>query len=352
MPDTDLRKLEKELARLRLLKENLKAGYRETFEYAGVGIAHVNPSGAFLEANTRFCEMMGLKSEALSKLRFQDLTFRDDIAVNMAMLQGLLRGEMPGYRLQKRYVRSNGELFWADLTVSAVRDDQGKPVKLIYIVNDITRQKADEERMKFLMGELTHRTKNLIAVIKAVVNQTCATHESSEEVRLLLLHRLTAIAASQDALVVDQGESAQLRDLVDAQLAVFLPRDDPRITVQGPEIALCAAAVRAVGMALHELATNALKYGALSTVDGRVDVRWKVEHDTGVFRMTWTERDGPEVRPPERRGFGRLVAEHMVATSTGGHVNLTFGPQGVEWELEAPLTAVLGLRTSDDALRR
>ena len=333
--------LEKELARLGERKERLKAGYRETFEHAGVGIAHVTPEGRFLEANNRFCEMMGLKPDALPLLRFQDITFRDDIDANLTMLRGLLRGEMPGYRMQKRYVRSNGELFWADLTVSVVRDEDGKPVKLISIVNDITRQKADEERLKFLMGELSHRTKNLIAVIQAIVNQTCAAYGSSEDIRAVLLDRLAGIAASQDALVIGQGEQARMSELVECQLAVFLPPEDSRIEVDGPEIELCAAAVRAIGMALHELATNACKYGALSTTRGRVAIRWSVDTaETGVFRLSWSERGGPEVKPPKGGGFGRLVVEQMVATSTGGQVKLAFDPRGIEWVLEAPLSIV------------
>lgn len=335
------RALEKELTRLGERKERLKAGYRETFEHAGVGIAHVTPVGRFLEANNRFCEMMGLTPDRLTRLRFQDITFRDDIDVNLSMLQGVLQGEIPGYRLQKRYVRSNGELFWADLTVSAIRDEDGRPVKLISIVNDITRQKADEERLKFLMGELSHRTKNLIAVMQAIVRQTCAAKTSADEIREVLSERLAGIAASQDALVVHQGESAKMRELVELQLAVFLPRDDPRVDVDGPEIELCDAAVRAIGMALHELATNACKYGALSTTEGRVAIRWSVDTaETGAFRLSWSERGGPEVKSPKRRGFGRLVIEQMVATSTGGGVKLAFDPEGVAWTLQAPLSAV------------
>lgn len=328
-----------EFARLHQRKEHLKAGYRDTFEYAGVGIAHVTPAGRFLEANTRFCEMMGLPPTALESLRFQDITYRDDLEPNLSMLEKLIRGDIPGYRMQKRYIRSNGELFWADLTVSAVRDEEGRPVKLISIVNDITRQKADEERLRFLMGELSHRTKNLISVIQVVVKQAFAGSSSLDEARTAILDRLSGIAASQDALVAHQNRKAGLRELVSFQLAVFLPRDDPRVLAEGPEIELGAAATRAIGMALHELATNACKYGALSTTSGRVAIRWTVE-EPELFRMSWLERGGPEVRPPARRGFGRLIIEQMVATTTGGNVRLAFERDGLEWSLEAPLSVV------------
>jgi PAS domain S-box-containing protein len=341
MSKTDPQSLEAELARLRQLKENLKAGYRETFEHAGVGIAHVSPTGAFLEANTRFCEMMGLAPEALSSIRFQDITYRDDVDRNLSMLQSLLQGEIPGYRIQKRYVRSSGELLWADLTVSAVRGEDGKPLKLISIVNDITRQKADEERLRFLMGELSHRTKNLITIVQAIVNQTCAAHTSSEEIRRVLLDRLSGIAASQEALIVHNGGTARMRELVELQMEVFLERTDPRITLKGPDVELCASAVRAIGMALHELATNAFKYGSLSTAEGRVVITWSVDMtETPTFHVCWSEHDGPVVKPPTRRGFGRLVVENMVATSTGGRVELAFEPEGITWTLHAPWSTV------------
>jgi PAS domain S-box-containing protein len=333
--------LEIELARLRERKERLKAGYRETFEQAGVGIAQVTPTGNFVEVNARFCEMMGLTREALLRLRFQDVTYSDDVDTNLSMLRALLRGETPGYRMQKRYVRANGELFWADLTVSAIRDEQNNPIKLISIVNDITRQKADEERLKFLMEELSHRTKNLISVIQALVNQACAANTSPEKIRAALLDRLSGIAASQDALIGHRREAAGMRELVEHQLAVFLPRGDTRIGIDGPELKLTGAAARAIGMALHELATNACKYGALSTTSGRVSIIWSIDTpEIGTLRMSWSEHNGPEVKPPGRRGFGRLVVEQMVAASTGGRVELTFDPAGVRWILNAPLPAV------------
>lgn len=312
--------------------------YRETFEHAGVGIAHVSASGQFLDVNKRFCELMGLSRDALARVRFQDLTYPHDLDSNLALFDELLAGKIPGYRIEKRYVRANGELFWADLTVSVVRNEAGHPIKLISIINDITRQKADEERLKFLLGELSHRTKNLTAVLQAVVNQAFARSASREEMRAAIMDRLVGIAASQSALEAHDSGNAAIRDLVALQLAAFLSRDDPRISAEGPDLVLRAGAARAIGMALHELGTNACKYGALSMPAGRVTLEWSI--GAGMFRMSWMERGGPEVRPPKRRGFGRLVIEQMVATSTGGDVKLTVDPQGIAWSLEAPAGAV------------
>lgn len=315
-----------------------RAEYRETFEHAGVGIAHVSTSGHFLDVNARFCEMVGLPRETLEKMRFQDITYPTDLDSNVALLDDVIEGKISGYRIEKRYIRSNGELFWADLTASVIRDEIGAPVKIISVINDITRQKADEERQRFLLAELSHRTKNLVAVMQAIVSQAFVRSASREEMRDTIFDRLAGIAASQDALVAQEDRAAPIRELVALQLAVFLPRNDPRIEVDGHDIALGAGAARAIGMALHELGTNACKYGALSTTAGRVMIGWSV--GSGIFRMSWQERGGPKVRPPTRRGFGRLVVEQMVATSTGGDVRLAFDPDGIVWSLEAPAGAV------------
>jgi len=131
-----------------------------------------------------------------------------------------------------------------------------------------------------------------------------------------------------------------VRDLVDAQMAIVVALDDPRIVATGPDLSLDANATRVIGMALHELCTNACKYGALSLLSGQVHITWAVE---GADRctMAWVERGGPGVTPPSRVGFGRRVVELMVMNSTNGTVNLVFSPEGVEWHFSAPLSAIL-----------
>jgi len=330
--------LEQEIDRLRARKESLTAGYRDTFEYAGVGIAHVALNGKFLHVNTRFCDMMGYDADAFDTLTFQDLTHPDDLDLNMKEFHRLLAGEISGYRLEKRYLRSTGKYIWVDLTVSVLRDETGQPQRLISVLSDITQRKADEERRNFLLGELSHRTKNLIAVVQVIVHRLSANARDVRELRAGILARLSAISASQDALTAEDNRAAAVRDVVVGQLGVLFARDDPRIDADGPDLVLNCNATRAIAMALHELATNACKYGALSCLSGRVTIRWCVEGN--LFSMSWTERGGPTVCDPVRKGFGRRVIESMVALSTNGTVQLSFVPQGVEWALKAPRAAV------------
>src|SRR5690606_21107553 len=136
-----------------------------------------------------------------------------------------------------------------------------------------------------------HRTKNLIAVVQAIVNQAAAKAESVSEVKAAITHRLASMSASQDALVAKDGRQARVRDLVEAQLAIVLAPGDPRIVVTGPDLLLDPDATRVIGMALHELCTNACKYGALSIVTGEVAITWAVEPEgAGRFTMAWVER--------------------------------------------------------------
>lgn len=329
-----VRELEDELAQLRYRKESLKLGFKETFDSAGVGMAHVSLDGRFLDVNDCFCEMLGRTREELAHLRFGDVTHPDDIQPNLVQLNRLRRHEINGYRLEKRYLRPNGTFFWGDLTVAAHRDETGEPIRLISVVVDITKKKEDEERFQFVMGELAHRTKNMAAVLQGIVDQTSANATTIEEFRAQVIHRLAGVAASQNTIARQEGRGAVLRDLVEQQLAVFLSPGDARISLDGPNVTLNPDATRAIGMALHELATNALKYGSLLQQPGRIAIAWRTTDD-GQFRMSWVEHGGPPVRPPTRIGFGRRVIERMVAISTNGTVELRFEPGGIEWYLEA-----------------
>jgi two-component sensor histidine kinase len=151
--------------------------------------------------------------------------------------------------------------------------------------------------------------------------------------------RVQALSANQDLLVRNEWKGVDVEDLVRAQLAHFADLIGSRITLQDSKLRLNPASAQAIGLALHELATNAGKYGALSTDRGRVDIGWGTDGDT--FTMSWTERDGPPVSAPKRRGFGTTVMEAMTARSVDGAVQLDYATSGVSWRLTCPATNVL-----------
>ena len=211
-------------------------------------------------------------------------------------------------------------------------------------MRDISERKAREKHIEFLMRELSHRSKNLLAVVQAIAGQTARYSDSMNEFQTRFSQRLHAMARAQDLLVARNWEGAQLVDLVRSQMAPFTEDVSERIEMSGPELDLRPDAVHSITLALHELATNAAKYGALSVPDGRVAVSWQLANadaDGPRFRMSWRERSGPPVSAPDRKGFGHVVIADMVGNALRGNVDLRFEPDGLRWTLDAPAASVI-----------
>lgn len=208
---------------------------------------------------------------------------------------------------------------------------------LLAIIVDITERKRAEERTQLLLREVHHRSKNLLAVAQAVARQTASKADPSEFVERFS-ERLQAIAASHDLVVGAEWRGVAVDDLVLTQLAHFEDLIGKRVRVQGPPIWVTASTAQALGMALHELATNAAKYGALSNNDGRVEVSWGIEEsrEKPFFKISWRETGGPAVSPPTRRGFGQTVIVDLAQAAVQGEARMEFGETGVVWELKGP----------------
>jgi two-component sensor histidine kinase len=192
------------------------------------------------------------------------------------------------------------------------------------------------------MREMSHRAKNTLSVVDAIAHQTAT--RSPEDFIARFSDRIHALSASQDLLVRNNWRGVEIKDLVHAQLAHFADLICSRITTDGPKLRVNEACAQAIGLALHELATNAGKYGALSTDTGHVDICWGTDGDT--FTISWTERDGPPVSAPERRGFGSIVMKTMAERSLAGAVQLDYAPSGLIWCLTCP--AANALESWDD----
>ncbi len=449
------------------LTRNSEARLRATFDNAAVGIAHVADGGRWLRVNGPLCRILGYSVDELIAKSYQDVTYPDDLAADLARVQLVREGKIDSYDAEARYLRKDGAIVWGRKTVGCVRKGDGSidyfvsviedisarklaerelreneecfrsslvhsplPICLfddreqiiaisqswleqsgylkeelrrvedwmiraygersgdvlerfrrvviistkpkarstermirtrdgrerlwsfvssplaiqsdgrrlfVCIAQDVTDQKAHQEQIHLLMREVNHRAKNMLSLVQAIARQTAA--PAPEDFIEQFTQRIQALAANQDLLVRNEWQGVDVEDLVRAQLAHFAHLVESRITAHGPSVRLNAAAAQAIGLAIHELSTNAGKYGALSVDTGRVEVCWRL--DGGVFAMSWTEFNGPPVSPPKRRGFGSTVTTSMVKQTVDGEVRLDYGRSGVVWNLTCPAANAL-----------
>jgi PAS domain S-box-containing protein len=236
--------------------------------------------------------------------------------------------------------RKDGSIFVAELAVTEWR--AGGKRYFTAIIRDITERKRYEEQIRLLMSEVNHRAKNMLALVNAVARQTIAA--TPDDFIERFGERIQSLAASQDVLVRNEWKGANLHELVSSQLAHFSDLIGTRIELRGPPLVISAHAAQYIGIALHELATNAGKYGALSTERGSADICWgthRAETGERTFFVSWREQGGPTVTAPSKQGFGSMVLSTIVTQSLDGHVEFDFAEPGVIWKLTCPAKGVV-----------
>jgi PAS domain S-box-containing protein len=224
--------------------------------------------------------------------------------------------------------RKHGSLITVSLTVSPVRNAEGKVVGASKIARDITEQKRSQEKISALAREAEHRSKNMLANVQAVVNLSQA--GSPEELKKAIEGRIKALANVHSLFVQTRWIGAELSTIVSQELAPYSSREN-RVRTDGPQMMLEPAAAQAVAIALHELATNAAKYGSLSAAEGKVDLKWSQEAD-GQLRLRWTETGGPPIQAPTRKGFGSRIIQQMI-TQLKGTTHFDWHPEGLVCEI-------------------
>lgn len=287
------------------------------------------------------CAIFGLDSSAaITWEGLRAMLHPEDAPLAMkAVKHSLAAGE--DYTLEYRVNRPDGVRVWVAALGRPIHGKGGVPAGLIGVVQDITERKRADERIRLLMAEVNHRSKNLLAVVQSIAHQTSA-RGSPRSFAHRFGERLQGLAASHDLLVGNAWEGVDLADLVGSQLSHFRDLVRQRIRFQGPELQLRPAAAQALGMALHELATNAGKYGSLSSSEGSVLIRWAVQGDGGQrdFHMEWRESGGPPVATPIASGFGSKLISHMTEIALQGRARLDYCPEGVIWSIDAPLVRI------------
>jgi len=236
----------------------------------------------------------------------------------------------------------DGEERWMLLRGRATYDEEGRPLRMAGVSLDITDRKAAEERQRLMVDELNHRVKNTLATVQSIAIQLRRAADDVPTFERAFLQRIVALARVHDLLSSVSWRGAKLNDVLQQTLAPHLVTNEKgeRLYLEGPTVQLGPNAAVTLTMALHELATNAAKYGALSVATGRVEVTWQADDPAApsLIDITWREVGGPPVTPPTRRGFGSRFIERGVAREFDGIVTLEFPPAGVICRLRIPLS--------------
>jgi two-component system CheB/CheR fusion protein len=307
---------------------------------ATVGFAETDLDGRFILANETYCKLAGRSVDELRSLRIQDIVHPGDWPHNAELFARVLAEGEP-FEIENRYVRPERAATWVHSSVSALRDQQGRPLSVLTISLDIAGRKQAEGEAALVLNELDHRVKNILAVVSAVIAQTLKTSTTPGAFAAAMEGRIAAIARAH-SLGTQTGVRGEvfLRELITTELAPY-DRRGHNIAIEGDDVRLTSKASLALAMAIHELASNAAKYGSLSTHAGHLTIGWKISGEAANCKLylSWTEAGGPVVKPPSRRGFGSKLIERSLVHEFDAVVNPEFREAGLRCTIEIPLTA-------------
>ncbi|WP_174274873.1 HWE histidine kinase domain-containing protein [Sphingomonas bacterium] len=299
----------------------------------------VEPGHPVIFANDAFLKLTGYAREEVLAKSFQSLLALGVDSETMPIVEAAFGGECDRDP-EIHYKRKNGSEFWASMFVSPVCDESGTVVQHFVSFADLTDHRQDNARCKMLIDELNHRVKNTLSTVQSIVTQALRRPAEPEAIREAIESRILALSRSHDLLTNSNWEGAGLHDLVDTALHPFevVAGHGERFTIVGDNVHLSPKTALSVAIALHELATNAVKYGAFSNDAGKIAIDWTVSsavEDRLVLR--WRERDGPPVTPPTHKGFGSWVIERGLAHELGGKVTLEYLSHGVACTIDIPV---------------
>jgi len=314
---------------------------RAMFEHAPDGMIMVDNAGLILHINPAAEQLFGYIQADLvgtsidilvpAGIREHHQQLRD------ALLEATTMREMAaGRRLTARHKDGHDIAITAGLRTLMAG---GRPLVVLLSISDNSVPDRTE-RAELFVRELTHRAKNMFSVILAISRQIARASNDLGSFQSAFEQRLHNFAATYRVFEMGDGRGASINDLVRSQLPLFNGRDIPQIRMEGPNLRLQPAPAEYLGMAVHELATNAVKHGALSVADGEIEIGWAADAGAQMFQFDWIERRGPAVTGPARDGFRSVILQHMVPSALGGVATLRGLPEGVIWHFEAPLSAI------------
>ena len=300
--------------------------YRDLVDNANDIVAIVDLQGRFTSINPAVERVLGQRPEELIGVSVESLIPAGELPKHESMLRRKLEGE--GATRYETHIQSkDGRRVTLEVNSKLIRDSDGNPVAIHSISRDITDRKDAEARQALLLRELQHRAKNLLAVVQSITLSTLRSIPDSAIVQDTILGRFQALARAQDFVAAGPSGGANVDEIVRAELAPF----GMRASIEGPSVIARTSFAQMFALVVHELATNATKYGALSTPDGHISIAWSV--DDNAFCFSWIERGGPPVQSPTTTGFGTT----LIKAALGGSPQISYKSSGLEYTVVIPI---------------
>ena len=319
---------------LRLSEERLRLAQQA----AGIGAFEIDRDRSMIEATPQFLKLLGFKeSPELPLNDFYSVIVDNPCDIAKQMLQ-TRQDESLITHLEFQIKRADTkQLRWIGYWAEAAPKDVGNSMKhrILGVLQDVTERREAQEKQAILSGELAHRVKNILAIVQSIANQTLTEETSMTKALQNFSVRLNALAHAQDILTQGAANSADLQQIVESSLDIH-DKTGKRFIVSGPSVSLSPQTALSMALALHELSTNAVKYGALSTKNGVVEISWTIEKNE--FHFSWREKGGPIVHEPTKLSFGSKLIKRLLPARFNGHADLNYNPDGFSFELFAPKT--------------
>jgi PAS domain S-box-containing protein len=308
--------------------------YRALVDGANDIVATLDLEGRFTSVNPAVDVILGYSAGELLGTPLKHYIPLEQLPMHEAMLKRKLEGERATTYEMQIFGKDRQQLFTLEVNSRLIVDEAGGPTGIHSIARDVTERKQAEQRQAVLIRELQHRTKNLLAVIQSIVTNTLQRDPAAAKTKDVLIGRLHALSRAQEFVAAGPTAGVPLRDLVRAELSGFCSR----VSLDGIPVVLGGTFAQQFALVLHELATNAAKYGSLSTPHGRVLINWRVDGTAEpTLLFSWRECDGPPVQLPTEQGFGT----RLIAAALPGEHNISFKVDGLEFAVEVPLSEVV-----------
>ncbi|MBZ6077915.1 sensor histidine kinase [Microvirga puerhi] len=311
----------------------LEAGHMGTWWYDhATGIGGLSAQAALL---------LGLPAHktAITLAEWQDAMHPENAERVLKKMRDAVRGD-GNYEDEYRIITPAGETRWFNARGRVFFDKERRPITFVGIFHDVTGRKRAESQQRFLLGELNHRVKNTLATVQSIASQTVRSSPNLPAFKEAFEGRLLALSKTHDLLTLSSWREADLRDIVEQELEPYRRKGDERVLIEGPSVKLSARYAINFGLVLHELVTNAVKYGSLSSPTGIVELKWTIIMDDlqrPLLSFHWRERGGPPAETPKRKGFGSRLIQRSIEGEMAGRMVVAFEPSGVVYDFLIPL---------------